>query len=135
MFTKKKSRMRLAFPVLAAAAAGLFLRFFVFDIVRVEGRSMEPELMPGSILLVNRAAYGLRNPLSEGYFLRWAAPRVNEILLYRDPWDGNFKIKRCAAVSNLGAFVRGDNPPESIDSRLHGSVPVERIAGKVLISF
>jgi signal peptidase I len=135
MSVKKKPWIGLVVPILAAAALGLFLRLFVFDIVRVEGRSMAPALMPGSILLVNRAAYGLRNPLAEGYVLRWAVPRVNEILIYSDPWDGGFKIKRCAAVSDLGVYVRGDNFSESLDSRLHGSVPVERIAGKVLISF
>ncbi|MDR1625022.1 MAG: signal peptidase I [Spirochaetia bacterium] len=135
MAAKKNIRPGLAVPVLAAAALGLFLRFFVFDIVRVEGRSMAPALMPGNILLVNRAAYGIRNPLAEGYFFRWASPRVDEILVYRDPWDGDLKIKRCAAVSGLGVYVRGDNLRESLDSRLHGSVPVEWIAGKVLISF
>jgi signal peptidase I len=135
MAMKKNSCKHLAVPVLAAIAAGLFLRFFVFDIFRVEGRSMEPELRQGSVLLVNRAAYGLRNPLNEGYVLRWASPRVNEILVYSDPRDGNFKIKRCAAVSDLGVYVKGDNTAESLDSRLYGSVPVERITGKVLLSF
>jgi signal peptidase I len=135
MSGKKNILSGLAVPVLAAAALGLVLRLFVFDIVRVEGRSMEPALAPGDMLLVNRAAYGIRNPLAEGYLFRWAAPRVDEILVYRDPWDGNFKIKRCAAVSDLGIYVQGDNLPESLDSRLQGSIPVERIAGKVLISF
>ncbi|MDR1315583.1 MAG: signal peptidase I [Spirochaetales bacterium] len=121
--------------VLAAVVVAVALRFFVFDIMRVEGRSMEPALMPGDILLVNRAAYGLRNPLQEGYILRWAGPRENEILVYRDPRDGNFRIKRCVAVSSLGVYVRGDNFLESVDSRLYGSIPVEWIAGKMLICF
>jgi signal peptidase I len=135
MRVKKTSRKYMIVPLVAAIMAGLFLRVFVFDIFRVEGRSMKPALMPGSILLVNRAAYGLRNPLNEGYICLWASPNADEILVYRDPWDGNFRIKRCAAISDQGIYVQGDNSPESVDSRLHGSVPVERIIGKVLISF
>jgi signal peptidase I len=135
MLMRKTSRKYVIIPLLAAVAAGILLRVFVFDVFRVEGRSMEPSVMPGSILLVNRAAYGLRNPLDGGYLVYWASPREEEILVYSDPWDGNFKIKRCAAVLGQGIYVRGDNSPESVDSRLYGSVPVERIIGKVLISF
>ncbi|MDR1179312.1 MAG: signal peptidase I [Spirochaetales bacterium] len=132
---KRNFRMALVVPVLAAVVAALALRFFVFDVMRVEGRSMEPALMPGDILLINRAAYGLRNPLGGGYILRWGGPRENEILVYHDPRDGKFRIKRCAAVSGLGVYVTGDNFLESVDSRLYGSIPVEWIAGKMLICF
>jgi signal peptidase I len=123
------------FPVLLALCAGTLLRVFAFDVMRVEGRSMEPAVKAGSILLVGRAAYGLRNPLDEGYLVRWASPKAEEIIVYRDPRDGELKIKRCADVSGLGVSVRGDNLRDSLDSRLYGSVPVERIIGKVLISF
>ncbi|MDR1932511.1 MAG: signal peptidase I [Spirochaetales bacterium] len=124
-----------AVPVILALLTGIFLRVFVFDIFRVEGRSMEPAIKSENILLVSRAAYGLRNPLAEGYLLRWSTPRVQELIVYRDPRDGEFRIKRCAAVSDLGVVLRGDNSGDSVDSRLYGSVPVERIIGKVLICF
>lgn len=32
-------------------------------------------------------------------------------------------------------FVAGDNPPESVDSRDYGCVPIEKIIGIVLLSF
>jgi signal peptidase I len=32
-------------------------------------------------------------------------------------------------------FVAGDNPPESVDSRDYGCLPIEKIIGKVLLSF
>jgi signal peptidase I len=125
---------RLFVPVAAALAAGLLLRVFVFDVFRVEGRSMEPALRAGSVLLVNRAAYGLRNPLTGGYLVVWASPREDEILVYEDPRDGNFKIKRCAGISGAGVYMRGDNSGRSMDSRIYGSLPAQRIAGKVLIA-
>ena len=94
---------------------------------------MEPALKPGNIIVVNKAAYGLRNPVKGGYFLLWASPRARDILVYQDPLRGDFRIKRCAGVSPAGVFVRGDNSGLSVDSRMLGSVPVECIAGKVLI--
>jgi signal peptidase I len=131
---KRKNIGAAAIPLLLAVLAGTGLRVFVFDIFRVEGRSMEPALPPGSVLLVNSAAYGIRNPWKGGYLLLWSVPREEELIVYSDPWDGNFKIKRCAAVSDLGVFVRSDNFREARDSRLYGSIPVERVAGKVLFS-
>jgi signal peptidase I len=130
-----KSRRFPFLPVILALTAGTLLRVFVFDVFRVEGVSMEPSVHAGSILLVGRAAYGLRNPLDEGYIVRWSSPREEEIIVFRDPRDVNIRIKRCAAVSDYGVFLQGDNLAESLDSRLYGSVPVERIIGKVLISF
>jgi signal peptidase I len=131
---KRKNIDAVAIPLLLAVAAGIGLRVFVFDIFRVEGRSMEPALSSGSILLVNSAAYGIRNPWHGGYLLRWSVPGEEELIVYSDPRDGNFKVKRCAAVSGFGVFVRSDNLRNSRDSRLYGSIPVERIVGKVLLS-
>ncbi|MDR2588118.1 MAG: S26 family signal peptidase [Spirochaetales bacterium] len=131
---KQKISGAVIFPAFLAVLTGCALRLFVFDIFRVEGKSMEPALPAGSIILVNRAAYGLRSPWSNEYLLRWRLPREQEILVYKAPWDGSFKIKRCRSVSGMGVFVQGDNAPESIDSRLYGSIPVERIAGKVVLS-
>jgi signal peptidase I len=128
-------RKRFFVPLAAALAMGFFARVFVFDVFRVEGRSMEPALRAGNILLVNRAAYGLRNPLAGGYIFLWASPRRDEILVYEDPRDGEFKTKRCAWVSDAGVYLRGDNSDESVDSRIYGCLPVERIAGKVIICF
>ena len=131
----RKTLKNYCVPLAAALVLALALRVFVFDVFRVEGRSMEPALRPGNILLVNKAAYGLRNPLGGDYFLLWASPQKEDILVYQDPRDGDFRIKRCAELGPAGVFVRGDNPGLSVDSRLRGYVPVECIAGKVIISF
>ena len=131
----RKTFKNYCIPLAAALAVALALRVFVFDIFRVEGHSMEPSLTPGNILLVNTAAYGLRNPVKGGYFLLWASPQKEDILVYQEPRDGDFRIKRCAELTPEGVYVRGDNPGLSVDSRVQGCVPVECIAGKVIISF
>ena len=131
----QKTLRKYLIPLAAAFALALVLRVFVFDVFRVEGRSMEPSLGPGSILLVNKAAYGLRNPVKGSYLFLWASPQEGDLVVYQDPLAGDFRIKRCAAVSQAGVYVQGDNSGLSVDSRLVGRVPVECIAGKVLISF
>ena len=122
-------------PLAAAFALAVVLRVFVFDVFRVEGHSMEPSLGPGNIILVNKAAYGLRDPVKGDYFLLWASPQKDDILVYRDPRGGDFRIKRCGEMTPEGVYVRGDNSGVSVDSRMQGLVPVECIAGKVLICF
>ena len=132
---KRKTLKNYCIPLAAALALALVLRVFVFDVFRVEGHSMEPALRPGNILLVNKAAYGLRNPAGGDYLLLWASPQKEDILVYQDPCGGDFRIKRCMDMTAAGVYVRGDNSGLSVDSRMRGSIPVECIAGKVLISF
>jgi signal peptidase I len=95
---------------------------------------MEPAVPRGSILLVNRAAYGLVLPFRNIYLLRFHNPAVDDIVMYEDPWDGYLKIKRCSVSGDSMVFLRGDNPRESWDSGIYGSLPVEKVLGKVLIS-
>lgn len=131
---KKSDPGMFAVPLLLALTAGFILRLFVLDILLVEGGSMEPRIPAGSILLINRMAYGIRLPLPPRYILRWGRPVREDIVVYSDTHDGKLKIKRIAAASDTLVFLRGDNPALSVDSRLHGSVPVEKIVGKVLVS-
>ena len=121
---------------LAAAAAGLAaalaLKLFCFDIMVAEGNSMAPAISPGSILLVNRLAYGLRLPLSEIYALRWGHPKQGDILVFLSPL-GEMAVKRCAEDSFGPTFkALGDNSGGSYDSRYYGPVSTELIFGKVM---
>ncbi len=84
--------------VLAVVVLAVAVKFFVLDAVVVEGRSMLPLLRSGSIVLVLRCAYGIKNPLGPGYFARWAAPRRGELVAAANPRDGRVVVKRVAAV-------------------------------------
>jgi len=118
--------------MLCALAAALFLKTLCFDFVMAEGRSMSPAIEPGAILLVLRAAYGLRLPWARGYLLRWGCPREGSVVVFTTP-QGALAVKRCAAVvgENDCFIALGDNRGESFDSRFYGPVPVDRIVGKV----
>jgi len=100
---------------------------------------MAPTLRPGDRVIVDVWSY------------RQRAPRNGEIVLFSGPLPHSAPlIKRCApappagrerpdpsrwsGVTNIGAegcWLLGENPGKSWDSRAFGSVPRERIVGRV----
>ncbi len=135
--------------VLASLATALLLKVFIIDLMIAEGRSMLPAIKPGSVIIIYRAAYGLREPFSDRYIIRWAEPKPGEIVVFPSP-DGKMAIKRCVAgpgapvpenvpvtdgitkVPENQFLALGDNRDESYDSRNYGFVNVDAIKGKAL---
>ena len=116
-----------------ACVAALLMKFLLFDFMVTEGLSMMPAIKPGTILVVVRAAYGLRLPSAQGdwYLLRWSKPKAGDVVVFVTP-QGAVAVKRCGALVGEDAFVAlGDNSRESYDSRVYGPVPVDHIIGKV----
>ena len=124
-------------PVFLAIAAALFLKLFVFDFIVAQGASMEPAIPNGTVLIISLVKYGIRLPLRQEYLIRWAQPRVGEVVVFFTP-TGERAVKRVTAVfPEQGAqvirfFAEGDNSLASYDSRAYGWVSVENIIGKVL---
>ncbi len=120
--------------MLAAFAAALILKTFAVDFMVAEGRSMTPTIAPGTILVVNKAAYGLHIPFSTRYIFRWRLPRTGDIVVFPSP-AGRLAVKRCAFAEGVPAgyfSAFGDNAVESYDSRNYGPVPVDAVLGKVV---
>ena len=130
-------------PILAALVSAFLLKSFVVDLAVVEGSSMLPTFRQGQVVVVLRAAYGLRMPPGiGGYLFRWSSPRPGQIVVACNPQSGVDVIKRVQTERRVAAvsgdmeervFIVGDNPPESLDSRDYGEVSVEKIAGRVLL--
>jgi signal peptidase I len=116
-----------------ALCIALLLKLFVFDFMITEGQSMVPAIKPGSILVVNKLAYGLRIPWSEGYLLWWALPRPGDVVVFYTPYR-EIAVKRCAGLTENHTFIAlGDNRLHSYDSRAYGPLPLSTILGKVLL--
>ena len=82
---------------------------------------MEPTLRAGDWIVVSTLS---------------RAPRVGEIVLVRDPRDGeNVMLKRVAAVADGACTVLGDRPEESTDSRAFGPVPLGNLLGRALFRY
>jgi len=117
--------------VILALVAAFFLKIFFFDFMIAQGSSMEPSIKNGRVMIISRLRYGLRLPWMQGYLIRWAHPKIGEVVVFYTP-SGELAVKRCIALDEWGFVAQGDNVNVSYDSRSYGSVPVDNIIGKVL---
>ncbi len=83
-----------------------------------EGKSMNPTLRDGEVVLVDRAA----------------EIEIGDIVISRHPIEQRGEIvKRVASINECGHyFLVGDNSEDSEDSRRFGAVAKEYIKGKVV---
>jgi nickel-type superoxide dismutase maturation protease len=80
---------------------------------------MEPTIVAGDTVLVNRMSYLFRHP------------QKNDVVALHDPRDGKILIKRITKRSGTKFFVKGDNKNSSTDSRVFGMIGKSAIVGKV----
>lgn len=130
----KASQPRTARAVLAAFAVILCAKTFALDFMVADGVSMAPTIMPGSMIVVNKAAYGLRMPFIDGYLVRWTRPREGDVVVFPSPL-GHIAVKRCFFPTDTPAghfMALGDNAAASYDSRNYGPVSIDAVLGKVV---
>ncbi|MDR0447730.1 MAG: signal peptidase I [Treponema sp.] len=128
-----RNQREIYWPIILAFIFAMFIKLLFVDLMITQGRSMLPTLKPGSLLVVNKAAYGLRIPGLGIYLFRWSSPKPGDLLVFYTPL-GERAVKRCYYVNDEGTFfVRGDNDLESFDSRSYGLVPPDYLLGKVVI--
>jgi signal peptidase I len=85
------------FPIrifLLPSLLGLLTLTVLFDVVRVEGRSMEPHIAAESNVLVWRAAFGIQLPVVNRYLVVWDNPSIHDIIVYTLPDEHRAVVKR-----------------------------------------
>lgn len=83
--------------ILIGLSIGMCLKLFVVDIVKVSGDSMAPTIKDGSIVVINKLAYGIVNPFGSDLLVQWALPQKTDIVTYL--YNNKMVIKRCAGIS------------------------------------
>jgi signal peptidase I len=128
---------------------------------RVEGMSMEPNFHDGQFLLINKLSYRLGEP-QRGDVIVFRYPldpsrdfikrviglpgetveiRNGQIVINNQPISDPATVNSAAynlAPITLGPdelFVLGDNRPNSSDSHSWGTLPVDHVIGKVVLSY
>ena len=75
---------RSFFPVILLV---LLLRSFLAEPFRIPSGSMIPTLLIGDFILVNKFAYGLRDPVFHHKFVRLGEPKRGDVVVFRYPLD------------------------------------------------
>jgi signal peptidase I len=153
--TKRSAFFRTVLQLASAAAVAFTARASLADHYRVPSGSMEPTVHVGDRIVVSKAAYGLRLPMTDTYVVRYAAPARGDVVVIEPPDDesrhvtdadvlGSVLLKRVVAVEGDLVEVRdgrvhidGREVPEariSLDSGGGPDLgPVRVPAGKVLL--
>lgn len=85
---KQKSKVReYAETLIIALLIALFVRAFVVQAFKIPSSSMEPTLLIGDHLLVNKFIYGIRIPLTDKKILRFSEPQRGDVIVFKYPKD------------------------------------------------
>jgi signal peptidase I len=87
----KKSKGRVireyAESIVIAILIALFIRAFVVQAFKIPSSSMEPTLLVGDHLLVNKFIYGIKLPFIDRKFLIYKEPQRGDIVVFIFPKD------------------------------------------------
>lgn len=75
---------RSFFPVILLVVV---LRSFVAEPFRIPSSSMEPSLLPGDLVLVNKFSYGVKLPLTHATVIPLGKPETGDIVVFKYPLD------------------------------------------------
>jgi signal peptidase I len=102
---KKKFLKEYVEPIALAILIALFIRAFIIQAFKIPSSSMEPTLLVGDHLLVNKFIYGIRIPYSDKIFgrskkfLEWKKPQRGDVIVFIFPKDRDKDfIKRVIAT-------------------------------------
>jgi signal peptidase I len=96
----------------------------------VPSGSMEPTLVPGDRVVVDKLAYGLRIPFTKIQIAEGEAVKRGEVAIFDSPRDGQRLIKRIVAVAGDEVIVRDGHllingkfmaPLDELDTEIFGN--------------
>ncbi len=84
------------FPVIALV---FFVRSFLYEPFKIPSASMEPTLLSGDFILVNKFTYGIRLPILNKTIIDVNQPKRGDVMVFRFPEDPSINyIKRVIGV-------------------------------------
>jgi signal peptidase I len=84
---KKKLIKDYLEPLGVAVLIALFIRAFVVQAFQIPSSSMEPTLLIGDYLLVNKFTYGIRIPYTDVKFFQFKKPQRGDVIVFIFPLD------------------------------------------------
>ena len=90
-----RAQLRPLLPILVLI---LVLRGFVLEPFRIPSASMEPTLLAGDYILVDKNAYGVRLPIARSLLWEGRLPRRGEVAVFFPPADSRHFVKRIVGL-------------------------------------
>lgn len=98
---------RRQLPIALAILCLFAARSSLADHYAIPSGSMEPILLPGDRVIVDKLAYGLRVPFTDIKVIQGARPVRGEVVIFDSPEDGRRLIKRIVATGGDIVEIRG----------------------------
>ena len=99
MIKKRLQNEHFFLWIFIAAIIAILVKFFIFDIVRISGQSMEPTLKDGQTVFVSKLAYGIEIPFKNTLLVQWKKIEVGDAVLFLN--GTNMVVKRCVATEKI----------------------------------
>ena len=94
-------------PTLILVGVLLTFRSSLADWYDVPSGSMQPTILVGDRIVVNKLAYGLKVPFTRLQAAAWAEPERGDIVTFPSPVDGQRMVKRVVAVGGDVVSIQG----------------------------
>ncbi|MFI3255952.1 MAG: signal peptidase I [Psittacicella sp.] len=62
------------------------LRSFFYEPFYIPSTSMEPNLLPGDLILVNKFEYGIKNPITQNPWAKFNSPKAGDVIVFKAPY-------------------------------------------------
>jgi len=84
---KRKFYKEYLEPIIIAVLIALFIRTFIIQAFKIPSSSMEPTLLVGDYLLVNKFIYGIKVPFTNLKLFQYKKPKRGDIVVFIYPKD------------------------------------------------
>lgn len=95
-------------PIIIVVVVLSAMRSSLADWNDVPTGSMNPSILEGDRIFVNKLAYDLKVPFTDWRLARWAGPRRGDIVVFESPADGKRLVKRVVALPGDTLEMRDD---------------------------
>jgi signal peptidase I len=95
-------------PLLILALVMFSIRSSLADWNDVPSGSMEPTILVGDRVLVNKLAYDLKVPFTTWHIAEWSNPQRGDIVVFFSPKDGTRLVKRVIGLPGDTIELRND---------------------------